>query len=79
MNYDELHIASSTKFSNNEKVLIQRTAQAIYYQSYLGFRYILPYRKRYKKSLALKFDLLKLLERETAEYFLLHPSIRSIG
>ena len=23
----------------------------------------------YKKSLALKFDLLKLLERETAEYF----------
>ena len=38
-----------------------------------------PYRKRYKKSLALKFDLLKLLERETAEYFLLHPSIRSIG
>ena len=35
MNYDELHTASSTKFSNNEKVLIQRTAQAIYYQSSL--------------------------------------------
>lgn len=79
MNYDGLHIASSTKFSNNEKVLIQRTAQAIYYQSYLWFRYILPLSQSYKKSLALKFDILKLLELETAEYFLLDPSIRSIG
>lgn len=49
MNYDGRHIASSTKFSNNEKVLIQRTAQAIYYQSYLSFRYILPLSQKVQK------------------------------
>lgn len=79
MNYDGRHIASSTKFSNNEKVLIQRTTQAIYYQSYLSFRYILPLSQKVQKIACIEVWSFKTLGMPDGRIFLLDPSIRSIG
>lgn len=62
MNYDGLHIVSSTKFSNNEKVLIERTAQAVYSQAYLWFRYILLLSQKVQKIACIKVWYFKTLE-----------------